>query len=194
MTVIGTSVFWSSASFVKLNLQTWGQQVLQLATATSISLLALWLSIGIIIGSFLAGKLFKTGHIRHSWLFGFAMGAVILVMVLGRGSYGIVTVELILLGALGGLFMIPLNAALQDRSEMKDMGKVIAIQNFFENGAMLGSAGVFWLMNTLSFSSVATFIAIGGALCTVNLLVLFPLLRQGPPAPLRGVAGEKAAQ
>ena len=41
-------------------------------------------------------------------------------------------------GLFDGLFLIPLNAALQDESHKDKLGKTIATQNGFENLAMLG--------------------------------------------------------
>jgi MFS transporter, LPLT family, lysophospholipid transporter len=176
--LFGTVIFWASASFVKLNLQTWGQNILKLSTATDISLLALWLSVGIIFGSFIAGKLFKTGQIKQSWIFGFLMGCVILILAFKYFTYSLVIAELIVLGGLGGIFLIPLNAMLQAKSNLRNIGKVISIQNFFENFSMLCSSGLFWYLNKISFSSVATFMILGGLLCVVNLVWLKPQLRR----------------
>lgn len=176
--VIGTAIFWSSASFVRLNLQTWGQNVVRLSTATQISMLALWLSIGIIIGSFIAGKIFKTGQIKQSWIFGFSMGFVILVMVLKYLYYGALIGELVVLGALGGLFLIPLNAIIQARSVQRNIGKVISIQNCFENTSMLLSSCFFWIFSRISISSDKTFFVIGGFLCLISILFLKPSLKK----------------
>lgn len=176
--VIGTGLFWGAASFVKLNLQTWGQSVMGLGTATQISMLALWLSIGIIVGSFAAGKLFKTGNIRQAWSYGGAMGMVITMMALWYGGYAVTLGELILLGALGGMFLVPLNAEVQARSTSRAIGKVIAIQNVFDNGAMLASAGVFWAMNRAGASPTLTFISLGIFLMVFCLCWLRPALRR----------------
>lgn len=174
--VIGTTIFWSSAFFIKLNLQTWGQSMVKLQTATMISLLALWLSIGIIMGSFIAGKWFKTGQIRQSWLAGFGMGAAVLLIALHYVGYGVLTAELILLGALAGIYLIPLNAEIQVQSNHTNIGKVIATQNLFENGSMLASAGLFWYLYSLSVSPTRAFVITGGLVCLVNVLLLRPLL------------------
>lgn len=176
--VIGTTIFWLSGSFIKLNLQTWGQYTLKLQSATSISLLALWLSIGIIFGSFTAGRKFQTGQIKQSWYFGLFMGIVIVLMAIKYFGYGVVICELILVGGLGGLFLIPLNAVIQARSEHKHIGKTIAIQNSFENGAMLLSSGMFWFLNKISMSPDMTFIFLGGVLCALNIVLLRPLLKK----------------
>jgi MFS transporter, LPLT family, lysophospholipid transporter len=176
--MLGTTIFWFSASFVKLNLSTWGQYVVKLDTATSIALLALWLSVGIIIGSFTAGRMFKTGQIRQSWIFGLGMGLAVLLMVVRYCNYYLMMGELVILGILGGLFLIPLNAAIQAKADLRDIGKIIAIQNFLENGSMLLSAGFFWYMNKLSWSSIITFVSIGGFLCLINVLWLRPALKK----------------
>jgi LPLT family lysophospholipid transporter-like MFS transporter len=176
--VFGTTIFWFSASFIKLNLQTWGQHTVGLTTATQLSLLALWLSAGIVIGSFLAGKIFRTGQIRPTWRFGLAMGALVLVMVGKYVNYWLLAGELVVLGALGGIFLIPLNAELQANAELEKIGKVIAIQNLFENGAMLLSAGLFWGVSMLSVSPVLTFVLIGVILCLVNIVWLRPAVER----------------
>ena len=176
--VFGTAIFWAVAAFVKLNLQTWGQNILKLTTATEISKLALWLSLGIILGSFIAGRVFKTGKIKQSWLFGFLMGAGILLLVIFPLNYGLIVAELILVGALGGLFIIPLNAAIQAKAEQGNIGKVIAVQNFFENGAMLLFTGFFWLLNFAKVTPVSTFVIIGGLLCLLSALFLRHYLKK----------------
>jgi len=176
--VFGTVLLWASAAFIRLNLQTWGQSVLQLKTMTDIALLAFWLSIGIIIGSLLTGKIFKTGVIRNAWKFGLLMGVVVCVMVLWHCHQALVIGELVLIGILGGIFVIPLNAEIQACSDTRNIGKIISIQNCFENGAMLSSSGIFWGLNKLSFSPTVTFLIIGGVLCLANVLWLKPLLKK----------------
>jgi LPLT family lysophospholipid transporter-like MFS transporter len=174
--VIGTAIFWSAASFVKLNLQTWAQQVVRLSTATAISLLALWLSVGIIVGSLIAGRRLRTGQVRASWIFGTLMGVCVLVMVLAYINYLLLAAELVLLGILGGLFVVPFNAVIQAVGDVRRIGTVIAAQNFFENGAMLLSTGLFWALNTYALGPVGTFLIIGLFLLLVNLAWLRPAL------------------
>jgi MFS transporter, LPLT family, lysophospholipid transporter len=176
--IIGTTIFWGASLFVKLNVQTWGQNTLHLATATKISMLALWLSIGIILGSFIAGKKFKTGQIKQSWIFGFLMGLMIVLTALKYVNYSLIVFELILIGMTGGIFLIPLNAEVQAKTGVHSIGKVIAIQNFLENLAMLLSAGVFWYLNKISLSPTKTLFIIGGILCLLNLFLLRPLLKK----------------
>ena len=48
-----------------MNFQPWGEQVLKLKTMTAISLLGLWLSIGVMVGSVLAGQLYEIGDLAR---------------------------------------------------------------------------------------------------------------------------------
>lgn len=176
--VLGTAIFWASASFIKLNLQTWGQDTVKLCTATDISMLSLWLSLGIIAGSFVAGKKFKTGQIAQTWIVGLLMGLVIIITASKFFNYYLLAIELIVIGTLGGIFLIPLNAAIQSKSDLRNIGKVIAIQNFLENVAMLFCVGFFMYLNKINISCTATFLAIGGILCLVNVLWLRPFLKR----------------
>jgi LPLT family lysophospholipid transporter-like MFS transporter len=176
--VCGTVILWGSAAFIKLNLQTWGQSALKLTTMTDISLLALWLSIGIIIGSFAAGRYFKTGEIRGAWRFGSLMGLCTCLMVFWYRPEAVVVIMLIIIGMLGGIYLIPLNAEIQARSDRHNIGKVISIQNCYENGAMLLSTGIFWSLNKLDVIPSVTLLMIGGLVCLVNVLWLRSLLKK----------------
>ncbi|MDP1620641.1 MAG: MFS transporter, partial [bacterium] len=56
-------------------------------------------------------------------------------------------VVLVLIGACGGFYVVPLNALLQERGhETVGAGHAIAVQNFFENLTMLLLIGVYVLM------------------------------------------------
>jgi len=63
---------------MKMNFQPWGQQVLKLNDMFAINLLGLWLSLGIMAGSVLAGQLYRVGELhatrRYGWLLAAALG------------------------------------------------------------------------------------------------------------------------
>ena len=72
LVLLGTSLFWLCGAVLKMNFEPWGQQVLHLETMTQISLLGLWLALGVMTGSVLAGQLYRIGDIhatrRYGWL------------------------------------------------------------------------------------------------------------------------------
>jgi LPLT family lysophospholipid transporter-like MFS transporter len=143
--LLGTALFWVCAVVLKENFQPWGQQVLKLGSMTQISLLGLWLALGVMTGSVLAGQLYLVGDLRATRRYGSLLAIGIAVL----GSIGslldaglnypkaLAIVVLILTGLMAGLFLIPLNAALQAESHKDSLGKTIATQNGFENFAML---------------------------------------------------------
>jgi MFS transporter, LPLT family, lysophospholipid transporter len=143
--LMGTSLFWVCGAVLKMNFQPWGQQTLKLKTMTQISLLGLWLSMGVMAGSILAGQLYAVGDLRATRRYGwFLAGGIALLGTLGEARdlglgnpLPLAIPLLIVTGLMAGLFLIPLNAALQAESHKDKLGKTIATQNGFENLAML---------------------------------------------------------
>jgi ABC-type multidrug transport system fused ATPase/permease subunit len=74
------------------------------------------------------------------------MGLAVLPMVVIRDPVWAI-VLLIFIGTLAGLFIVPMNALLQDRGHaMMGAGHSIAVQNFNENLSILTLLGVYALM------------------------------------------------
>ncbi|MDX2186650.1 MAG: MFS transporter [Opitutaceae bacterium] len=146
----GTALFWWCGATMKMNFQPWGLQVLGLTTNTSIALLGLWLSLGVMAGSILAGRLHAVGDLRWTTRYGLGLGVVLGCIGLVaptdfwltpavRGVPLPVVGILIVAGVAAGLFLIPLNAALQAESDPAKLGKTIAVQNLFDNLGMCAS-------------------------------------------------------
>jgi LPLT family lysophospholipid transporter-like MFS transporter len=150
--LIGTALFWVCGAAMKINFQPWGLEVLHLPDNTQIALLGLWLSVGVMAGSILAGQLHAVGDLRRTRTYGFALAGM-LALLFTVNSFGfwrapvvqlgplllVVPVVLLLVatGVTAGLFLIPLNAALQAESNPDKLGKTIAVQNLFDNIGML---------------------------------------------------------
>jgi LPLT family lysophospholipid transporter-like MFS transporter len=143
--LVGTALFWVCGVVLKENFQPWGQQVLHLKSMTQISLLNLWLALGVMTGSVLAGQLYPVGDLRATRRYGWLLSAGIAMLggigwFLDKGIDYPMTLSISVLsltGLMAGLFLIPLNAALQAESHKDRLGKTIATQNGFENLAML---------------------------------------------------------
>ena len=164
----GTALFWICGAILKMNFQPWGQQILQLTSMLQISLLGLWLSVGVMIGSVLAGQLYAVGDLhatrRYGWLL--AGGVAVLGSIGWLLDHGLPYPKtlapsvLILTGLIAGLFLIPLNAALQAESHKDKLGKTIATQNGFENLAMLGGSLLAYLDIKVGFNPSELFFAL----------------------------------
>ncbi len=176
--LIGTALFWVCGAAMKINFQPWGLEVLHLPDNTQIALLGLWLSVGVMGGSLLAGQLHRVGDLRRTQRYGFALAGMLALLwsvdslgfwrspVVQLGPLHLVVPVVLLLVAAGvaaGLFLIPLNAALQAESDPARLGKTIAVQNLFDNIGML-VAGLFVFASVkggLSSSGVFLGLALG---------------------------------
>ena len=78
--LVGTSLFWICGAMMKMNFQPWGQQVMNFETMTQVALLGLWLSIGVMVGSVLAGQFHKVGELHWARRYGWALSIVIAVI------------------------------------------------------------------------------------------------------------------
>ena len=149
--LLGTGLFWVCGAAMKINFQPWGLNVLRLPDNTQIALLGLWLSVGVMVGSILAGQWFQIGDLRRTRFFGFALGTTLALLfsveplefwrhpVIQAGPLHLVVPVVGLLigtGIAAGFVLIPLNAALQSESDPGKLGKTIAVQNLVDNIGM----------------------------------------------------------
>lgn len=179
---MGTALFWVCGAVLKMNFQPWGQQVLKLKTMTQISLLGLWLSLGVMAGSVLAGQLYPVGELRATRRYGWLLAAGIALLGtigwfldLGIGHPMTLAVALLIVtGLMAGLFLIPLNAALQAESHKDKLGKTIATQNGFENLAMLGGSLIAFLDVKVGFNPSELLLALAAVVTVAALWLKIP--------------------
>ncbi len=189
--LVGTGLFWICGALLKMNFQPWGQQVLKLETMTQVALLGLWLSLGVMAGSVLAGQLHEVGDLRTTRRYGALLAAAIALLgavqsLTGLGLPGprpFAIGVLIVAGVFAGLFLIPLNAALQAESHQDKLGKTIATQNFIENTAML-AAGVFaWVNVKKGFDPSQLFFCLAVLVAVVVAWLRIPERLENQPTP-----------
>jgi MFS transporter, LPLT family, lysophospholipid transporter len=180
--LIGTSLFWVCGAMMKMNFQPWGQQVMGFTTMTQVALLGLWLSIGVIVGSMLAGQLHKIGDLhatrRYGLLLAVAIAAVASTHYLIKAGFthghGYSIAMLLLAGFAAGLFLIPLNAALQAEAHQGKLGKTLATQNLLENIAMLSGSTFAWFNVSIGFDPTQLFLALAVLVALVAANLAFP--------------------
>ena len=127
--VLANTFFWFLGSLLLLNIVLYATDVLHVDEAHSSYLLAA-LSLGIGIGSFLAGYASR-GKIEHGMILPGLFGILAMAVFLSRPgiSYVTVAVLLALLGMAGGFFVVPVNALIQRRPAAGDKGRTIAVAN-----------------------------------------------------------------
>ncbi len=190
--LLGTALFWIAGTALKSNFQPWGLSVLNFKTLpepnTSVSLLALWLIFGIIAGSVLAGALHKVGDLTKVPVYGFAMAGMFALLysveffsfwhapAFSFGGLVIIFPVVLLLvaaGAFAGLFLIPMNAALQAESDPAKMGKTIAVQNLFDNAGMCLAMLLVFVCAKIDVSASGLFLILASGTAGITGMLVF---------------------
>lgn len=146
LTVIGTSYFWFLGALLQMDILLLGKEVMQL-NDLQVGILGTCLAVGIGLGSLAAGHLsgdkVELGLVP---LGSIGMGAFSLLLSSSSASYLQTAAALTLLGFSGGLFIVPLNAFLQQRSGQAEKGRLIATSNFLNTGGILLASVMLWLL------------------------------------------------
>lgn len=183
--LVGTSFFWAAGAVLRLILVAWVPQVLHRSDSTSVARLTLFLSLGIVAGALVASRLIPLRRLRRARFAAFAMGA--LVLLLSRTTHWAqAAVALVAIGLAGGIFMAPVNAALQDIGHRGvGSGSAVALQSFFENGAMLLAVILYGLSVRAGTGSLHAMVAVGLGIIVITgaMSVRLPAVVEPPSGP-----------
>jgi LPLT family lysophospholipid transporter-like MFS transporter len=178
--MLGNSLFWASAAVLRLLLVAWAPAVLATQSASDVADLTLFLALGIVGGALVVPRLIPIAHLRRARLAAYAMGVAILVFSLTSDVWSARAV-LIAIGVCGGMFIVPINAALQNIGHRTiGSGRAVALQSFFENSAMLTSVAVYTLSVGLGGQPVASIVVVGVLVLIATTVVSWHL----PPDPV----------
>ena len=130
-----TTLFWGTGATLRLIVLAWAGIALNYSIGDAAKLTA-WVAIGIAIGAVLAARFVQINHSVKVLPVGIAMGLLVLAMI-PVTSPTIAIILLIVIGAMAGYFVVPMNALLQHRGHLlMGAGSSIAVQNFNENVSM----------------------------------------------------------
>ena len=132
-----TTIFWGVGATLQFVILRWGAEVLGLPLDRSAYLQAA-VAVGVIAGASAAGRWVPLVRAKRMLVAGVALG--LLMPVIASTSELTLAVPLLaLVGAVGGLLVVPLNALLQHRGHtLLSAGRSIAVQGFNENASVLG--------------------------------------------------------
>jgi LPLT family lysophospholipid transporter-like MFS transporter len=140
-----TTLFWGAGATLRLIILTWAGTALKFDLEHATQLTAV-VAIGIAIGSAVAAKTVPLHRAVRVLPIGIAMGVTVIAMVFIT-DWRAAAPLLILIGAMAGYFVVPMNALLQHRGHLlMGAGHSIAVQNFNENLSILAMLGVYALM------------------------------------------------
>ena len=155
-----TTLFWGAGATLQFIVIKWAEASLNLDLSKSAMLQGV-VAIGIAIGSVVAARLITLRKSVRVIPIGVAMGFVVIGMNF-IDTYWLAIPMMILIGALSGFFVVPMNALLQHRGHiLMGAGHSIAVQNFNENLSILIMTGAYFLMIRADLS-IYTVIAMFG--------------------------------
>jgi LPLT family lysophospholipid transporter-like MFS transporter len=172
---LGVSLFWAAATVLRVLLVAWAPAVLFIYSTTDIAMLTMAVAIGIACGSLLVPRLIPLAYLRRARLAAYAMG-IIIVLLATMENIWVARFALFLAGTCGGLFVVPINAALQEIGHKSiGSGGAVAIQNFFENLTMLIATGAYTLVAGIGVDPVVTMIWLGVLVIIATVIVSWHL-------------------
>jgi acyl-[acyl-carrier-protein]-phospholipid O-acyltransferase / long-chain-fatty-acid--[acyl-carrier-protein] ligase len=196
----GSAYLWFLAALAQVNIYLLATTKLHISQSQVGPLLAI-LAGGVGLGSILAG-VWSAGRVDTGLTPLGAAGLVISAVAMffvtwvdpsgGPLAYYWSCGSLFLMGVSAGLYDIPLVAYLQDYTEQRTRGKVLAAGNFLIFAGMLAASGLFWLLTSplglsaphlFLLAAIVTAIVGGVSLYIVGRRTVDTLLR-----PLRGLA------
>jgi LPLT family lysophospholipid transporter-like MFS transporter len=185
-----TTLFWGAGATLQFILLRWSADVLGMDLSHGAVLQAL-AAVGIAVGAVLAAARVSLKQSLSVLPVGVAMGLTVTLMSLldltplthsGPILYGhtvswallVSAVAMVLIGAMAGYFVVPMNALLQHRGYvLLSSGHSIAVQNFNENLGILVMLGVYALLIVAGLSATATMCLFGMFVAaTMGLVIL----------------------
>ncbi|WP_064560672.1 lysophospholipid transporter LplT [Buttiauxella brennerae] len=143
--LVGTSLFWGAGVTLRFLLVLWVPVALGITDNATPTYLNAMVAVGIVVGAGAAAKLVTLKTVARCMPAGILIGVGVLFFAMQTAllpSYML----LVLIGILGGFFVVPLNALLQERGKHSvGAGNAIAVQNLGENTAMLLMLGLYSL-------------------------------------------------
>ena len=166
--LIGTGSFWLASAVLRMVIIAWLPITLGITSNTSVSLIIAVTGIGIAVGAAITPFLVTVKTYTRTVYYGLAMAICIFAFTVIH-SLTFTIIFLLLIGCLGGIFIVPMNTCLQQVGHQTiGTGKTIAIQNFVENTFMFLGVGAYTLA---AKSGVGVNIAITATGITMLLFV-----------------------
>ena len=140
-----TTLIWGAAAAMQLIVVEWAQVSLKLNYEHATRLVGVF-AVGMALGAVASARTISLQKSLSVLPVGIAMGVVVIGMTLVQTVWMAIPV-LILIGALGGFYIVPMNALLQHRGHiLMSAGHSIAVQNFNENLSILSMLAIYALM------------------------------------------------
>jgi MFS transporter, LPLT family, lysophospholipid transporter len=159
ISLAATTLIWGVAGNLRFIVLAWAAAALGYSV-TQASALQGVVAIGMAVGAVVASLRMRLEDGPRVITMGIGMG-ILIIMLIFINNVWVAAPFLILLGALGGFLVVPMNALLQHRGHnLMGAGRSIAVQNFNEQACILGLGAAYSLSTGLglpTFASITVF-------------------------------------
>lgn len=168
-----TTLFWGAGATLQFIVLRWAERRLEMPLSQGAILQGI-VAIGVALGAVLAGRMVPLKQSLRVLPVGVAMGFAVMSLIFVTWM-PLVYFLLILVGALAGFFVVPMNALLQHRGHvLLSAGHSIAVQNFNENLNILLMLALYALMIRANFA-INTIIVIFGVFVSLTMMLVIRL-------------------
>jgi MFS family permease len=168
-----TTLFWGAGATLQFIVLRWAEYQLQMPLSQGAILQGI-VAIGVALGAVIAGRMVPLNRSLHVLPVGVAMGLAVMSLIFVTWM-PLVYFLLVLVGALAGFFVVPMNALLQHRGHvLLSAGHSIAVQNFNENLNILLMLAFYALMIRASFS-INGIIVVFGVFVSITMMLVIRL-------------------
>jgi MFS family permease len=167
-----TTLFWGAGATLQFIVIEWARAALGFDLSKAAILQGVT-ALGIAIGAVLASAWVPLERAVRVIPLGIAMGLVVIVMDFVDHVWLAVAV-MVVLGAMAGFFVVPMNALLQHRGHhLVGAGRSIAVQNFNENSSILVMIALYSALLNVGYSIYVVIVVFGlfvaGTMASVQL-------------------------
>jgi len=171
-----TTLFWGVGATLQFIVIEWSRAALGFDLSKAAILQGV-VALGIAVGAIAASLRIPLHRSVRVIPLGIAMGIVVMAMVLVRNVWVAVPL-MVVIGALAGFFVVPMNALLQHRGHnLMGAGRSIAVQNFNENISILVMIALYSALLRGGLSIYVVIVVFGLFVAGTMTLVLFWYLR-----------------
>jgi len=137
-----TTLFWGVGAVIQFAVLAWAQQIMHLPLEKGAFLQAI-VAVGVIVGAGWAGHKISLPSAPKVLPLGIVLGLLLPAIAFTHSLYWAIPL-MIVVGVVGGVLMVPMNAMLQHRGfELLTAGRSIAVQGFNENASVLLLLGLY---------------------------------------------------
>jgi MFS transporter, LPLT family, lysophospholipid transporter len=166
-----TTLFWGVSGNLRYIILAWSAAALGYSTTQASSLGGV-VAIGTAVGAILASVYMRLDVATKVIPMGILMGLLIIVMDFISNAW-LAVPFLILMGALGGFLVVPMNALLQHRGHnLMGAGRSIAVQNFNEQACILGLGAFYSLSTGMGLSAFGAITGFGLSVAGMMWLIM----------------------